>query len=71
MVKYVDPKLIKQELDKIRKSKHFGYQRVKDRAIKNPTTFAQNKQIQLKRKSLSNDRFMQYLKDISKEDTSN
>jgi len=65
MVKYVDPKLIKQELDKIRKSKHFGYQRVKDRAIKNPTTFAQNKQIQLKRKSLSNDRFMQYLKDIS------
>ena len=65
MVKYVDPKLIKQELEKIRKSKHFGYQRVKDRAIKNPTTFAQNKQIQLKRKSLSNDRFMQYLKDIS------
>jgi len=68
MVKYVDPKLIKQELDKIRKSKHFGYQRVKDRAIKNPTTFAQAKQIQIKRKTLSNDRFMQYLKDISKAD---
>jgi hypothetical protein len=29
MVKYVDPKLIKQELEKIRKSKHFGYQRVR------------------------------------------
>lgn len=71
MVKYVDPKLIKQELEKIRKSKHFGYQRVKDRAIKNPTTFAQAKQIKLKRKTLSNDRFMQYLKDISKEDSSN
>ena len=65
MVKYVDPKLIKQELEKIRKSKHFGYQRVRTKAINNPTTFAQNKQIQLKRKQLSNDRFMQYLKDIS------
>ena len=71
MVKYVDPKLIKQELDKIRKSKHFGYQRVKDRAIKNTTTFARHKDIQKKRKQLSNDRFMQYLKEISKEDTSN
>ena len=71
MTKYVDPKLIKQELEKIRKSSHFGYQRVKDTAIRNPTTFAQTKQIKLKRKQLSNDRFMQYLKDISKEDTSN
>jgi len=70
MVKYVDPKLIKQELDKIRKSKHFGYQRVKDRAIKNPTTHARHKDIQNKRKQLSNDRFMQYLKDISKADKS-
>ena len=70
MTKYVDPKLIKQELEKIRKSKHFGYQRVKTKAIKNPTTFAQNKQIQLKRKSLSNDRFMQYLKDISNKENS-
>ena len=71
MTKYVDPKLIKQELEKIRKSKHFGYQRAKDRNIKNPTTHARHKDIQNKRKQLSNDRFMQYLKDISKEDTSN
>ena len=70
MVKYVDPKLIKQELDKIRKSKHFGYQRVKDRAIKNPTTHARHKDIQNKRKQLSNDRFMQYLKDISNKENS-
>ena len=70
MTKYVDPKLIKQELEKIRKSKHFGYQRVKTKAINNPTTFAQNKQIQLKRKSLSNDRFMQYLRDISNKENS-
>ena len=71
MTKYVDPKLIKQELEKIRKSSHFGYQRVKDTAIKNPTTFAKHKNIVKQRKNLSNDRFMQYLKDISKEDTSN
>ena len=70
MVKYVDPKLIKQELDKIRKSKHFGYQRVKDRNIKNPTTHARHKDIQNKRKQLSNDRFMQYLKDISNKENS-
>ena len=71
MVKYVNPKLIKQELEKIRKSSHFGYQRVKDTAIRNPTTHAKHKDIQNKRKQLSNDRFMQYLKDISEEDTSN
>ena len=71
MTKYVDPKLIKQELEKIRKSSHFGYQRVKDTAIRNPTTFAKHKNIVKQRKQLSNDRFMQYLKDISKEDTSN
>ena len=65
MTKFVDPKLIKQQLDKIRKSKHFGYQRVKDTAIKHPTTHARHKDIQNKRKQLSNDRFMQYLKDIS------
>ena len=70
MTKYVDPKLIKQELEKIRKSSHFGYQRVKDTAIKNPTTFAKHKNIQNKRKQLSNDRFMQYLKDISNKENS-
>ena len=70
MVKYVDPKLIKQELDKIRKSKHFGYQRVKDTAIKYPTTHAKHKEIINKRKTLSNDRFMQYLRDISNKENS-
>ena len=66
-----EKKIIKQTLDRIRKNTNFAYQRAKDRNIKNPTTFAQAKQIKLKRKTLSNDRFMQYLKDISKEDTSN
>ena len=64
-------KIIKQTLDRIRKNTNFAYQRAKDRNIKNPTTFAKHKNIQNKRKQLSNDRFMQYLKDISEEDTSN
>ena len=64
-------KIIKQTLDRIRKNTNFAYNRAKDRNIKNPTTHARHKDIQNKRKNLSNDRFMQYLKDISKEDTSN
>ena len=63
--------IIKKTLDRIRKNTNFAYSRAKDRNIKNHTTFAQAKQIKLKRKQLSNDRFMQYLRDISKEDTSN
>ena len=64
-------KKIKQILDNVRKNTNFAYSRAKDRNIKNPTTHARHKDIQNKRKSLSNDRFMQYLKEISKEDTSN
>ena len=58
-------KKIKQILDNVRKNTNFAYSRAKDRNIKNPTTFARHKDIQKKRKQLSNDRFMQYLKDIS------
>ena len=64
-------KKIKQILDNVRKNTNFAYLRAKDRNIKNPTTHARHKDIQNKRKQLSNDRFMQYLKEISKEDTSN
>ena len=64
-------KIIKNTLDRIRKNTNFAYNRAKDRNIKNPTTHARHKDIQNKRKQLSNDRFMQYLRDISKEDTSN
>ena len=64
-------KIIKNTLDRIRKNTNFAYNRAKDRNIKNPTTHARHKYIQNKRKQLSNDRFMQYLRDISKEDTSN
>ena len=58
-------KKIKQILDNVRKNTNFAYSRAKDRNIKNPTTHARHKDIQKKRKQLSNDRFMQYLKDIS------
>ena len=58
-------KKIKQILDNVRKNTNFAYLRAKDRNIKNPTTHARHKDIQNKRKQLSNDRFMQYLKDIS------
>ena len=64
-------KIIEQTLNRIRKNTNFAYNRAKDRNIKNPTTHARHKDIQNKRKQLSNDRFMQYLRDISKEDTSN
>ena len=58
-------KIIEQTLNRIRKNTNFAYNRAKDRNIKNPTTHARHKDIQNKRKQLSNDRFMQYLKDIS------
>jgi hypothetical protein len=61
-------KKIKQILDNVRKNTNFAYNRAKDRNIKNPTTHARHKDIQNKRKQLSNDRFMQYLKEISKAD---
>ena len=62
--------IIKKTLDRIRKNTNFAYNRAKDRNIKTPTTHAKHKEIQLKRKSLSNDRFMQYLRDISNKENS-
>ena len=47
---------------------NFNYQRAITRNINNPTTHAQHKELQNKKKSLSNDRFIQYLKEISKAD---
>ena len=62
--------IIKKTLDRIRKNTNFAYNRAKDRNIKNPTTHAKHKEIINKRKTLSNYRFMQYLRDISKADKS-
>ena len=63
-------KIIEQTLNRIRKNTNFAYNRAKDRNIKNPTTHARHKDIQNKRKQLSNDRVMQYLKDISNKENS-
>ena len=63
-------KIIKQTLDRIRKNTNFAYNRAKDRNIKNPTTHAKHKEFINKRKTLSNDRFMQYLRDISNKENS-
>ena len=63
-------KIIKQTLDRIRKNTNFAYNRAKDRNIKNHTTHAKHKEIINKRKTLSNDRFMQYLRDISNKENS-
>jgi len=62
--------IIKKTLDRIRKNTNFAYNRAKDRNIKNPTTHARHKEIINKRKTLSNDRFMQYLRDISNKENS-
>jgi len=62
--------IIKKTLDRIRKNTNFAYNRAKDRNIKNPTTHAKHKEIINKRKTLSNDRFMQYLRDISNKENS-
>ena len=59
---------IKNTLTKLRKSSNFAYQRAKERNIKNPQTHAKHKDIQNKRKELSNDRFMEYLKALQEVD---
>ncbi len=64
-------KIIKKTLDKIRKKTNFHYQKAIQRNKSNPTTHAKHKEIQLNRKNLSNDRFMKYLRDISKESQKN
>ena len=66
---YMDKKkFIEKTLNDIRKKTNFNYQRAITRNINNPNTHAQHKELQNKKKSLSNDRFIQYLKEISKAD---
>ena len=61
-------KFIAKTLDNLRKKSNFNYQKAITRNKNNPTTYAQHKQLQNKKKSLSNDRFIEYLKQISKAD---
>ena len=68
MVKYVDPSLIKKELSKIVKNTNFYYSKAKKSRIKNRKQHDLNKKTKELRKSLSKDRFNQYLDTIYKQD---
>ncbi len=71
MIKYVDPSLIKKELSKIVKNTNFYYSKAKKSRIKNRKQHDLNKKTRELRKSLSKDRFNQYLDTIYKQDDNN
>lgn len=68
MTKYVDPKIIQKELSKLVKNTNFHYSKAKESRIKNRKQHDLNKQIKHNQKSLSKDRFNQYIEDIYKAD---
>jgi len=67
MTKYVDPKIIQRELNKIVKNTNYFYSKAKESRIKNRKQHDLNKEIKNKQKTLSKDRFNQYLQDIYKQ----
>ena len=67
MVKYVDPSLIKKELSKIVKNTNFYYSKAKKSRIKDRKQHDLNKKTKQLKKSLSRDRFNQYLDTIYKQ----
>ena len=66
MVKYVDPSLIKKELSKLVKNTNFYYSKAKESRIKDRKQHELNKKTKQLKKSLSRDRFNQYLDTIYK-----
>ena len=68
MTRYVDPKIIQRELKKLVKNTNFYYSKAKESRIKDRKQHDLNKQIKHKQKSLSKDRFNQYIEDIYKAD---
>ena len=70
MVKYVDPKIIQKELSKLVKNTNFYYSKAKDSRIKNRKQHDLNKKTKQLKKSLSKDRFNQYLDELYKADDS-
>ena len=66
MVKYVDSKIIQKELSKLVKNTNFYYSKAKDSRIKNRKQHDLNKKTKQLKKSLSKDRFNQYLDTIYK-----
>ena len=70
MVKYVDPKIIQKELSKLVKNTNFYYSKAKDSRIKNRKQHDLKKKTKQLKKSLSKDRFNQYLDKLYKIDNS-
>ena len=68
MVKYVDPKIIQRELKKLVKNTNFYYSKAKESRIKDRKQHDLNKKTKQLKKSLSKDRFNQYLEDLYKAD---
>ena len=68
MVKYVDPKIIQKELSKLVKNTNFYYSKAKDSRIKDRKQHDLTKKTKQLKKSLSKDRFNQYLEDLYKAD---
>ena len=66
MVKYVDPKIIQKELSKLVKNTNFYYSRAKESIIKDRKQHDLNKKTKQLKKSLSKDRFNQYLDTLYK-----
>ena len=64
MTKYVDPKIIQKELSKLAKNTNFYYAKAKQSRIKNRKQHDLNKEIKHKQKSLSKDRFTQYIQGL-------
>ena len=70
MTRYVDPKIIQKELSKIVKNSNFYYSKAKESRIKNRKQHDLNKKTKQLKKSLSKDRFNQYLEELYKADDS-
>ena len=68
MVKYVDPKIIQRELKKLVKNTNFYYSKAKESRIKDRKQHDLNKKTKQLKKSLSKDRFNQYLDELYKAD---
>ena len=68
MTKYVDPKIIQRELKKLVKNTNFYYSKAKESRIKDRKQHDLNKKTKQLKKSLSKDRFNQYLEDLYKAD---
>jgi len=66
MTRYVDPKIIQRELKKLVKNTNFYYSKAKKSRIKDRKQHDLTKKTKQLQKSLSKDRFNQYLEDLYK-----